>query len=107
MNDNKPEYINSFKDLEVKGGIDFTNTEGNISLKRFNNNQNLIYVEDFEIIDNEFATFLSSKFVVNLMILPVIILPRENKIFTIITYNQNYIYEIVIPNNCNYITKRK
>ena len=103
LNDNKPEYINSFKDLEIKGGISFSNTEGNISLKRFNNNQNLFYVEDFEIIDNEFATFLSSKFAfeVNLMILPIIILPRENKIFTIITYKQNYIYEIVIPNNEN------
>ena len=49
LNDNKPEYINSFKDLEIKGGISFTNTERNISLKRFNNNQNLIYIEDFEI----------------------------------------------------------
>ena len=101
LNDNKPEYINSFKDLETKGGISFSNTEGNISLKRFNNNQNLFYVEDFEIIDKEFATFLSSKFKINLTILPIIILPRENKIFTIITYNQNYIYEIVIPNNEN------
>ena len=103
LNDNKPEYINSFKDLEIKGGISFSNTERNISLKRFNNNQKLIYIEDFEIIDNEFATFLSSKFAfkVNLMILPIIILPRENKIFTIITYKQNYIYEIVIPNNEN------
>ena len=92
LNDNKPEYINSFKDLEIEGGIRFTKTEGNISLKRFNNNQNLIYVEDFEIIDKEFATFLSSKFKVNLMILPIIILPSENRIFTIITSNQNYNY---------------
>ena len=90
LNDNKPEYINSFKDLEINGGISFTNTEGNISLKRLNNNQKIIYIEDFEIIDNEFATFLSSKFKDNLNILPIIILPRENKIFVIITYNQNY-----------------
>ena len=101
LNDNKPEYINSFKDLEINGGISFTNTEGNISLKRLNNNQKIIYIEDFEIIDNEFATFLSSKFKDNLNILPIIILPRENKIFAIITYNQNYIYEIVISNNKN------
>ena len=92
LNDNKPEYINAFKDLEIKGGISFTNTEGNISLKRFNNNQNLIYIEDFELIDKEFATFLSSKFKVNLIILPIIILPRENRIFTIITSNQGYTF---------------
>ena len=92
LNDNRPEYINSFKDLEIQGGISFTNSEGNISLKRLNNNQKMIYIEDFEIIDNEFATFLSSKFKDNLNILPIIILPRENKIFAIITYNQNYNY---------------
>jgi hypothetical protein len=102
LNDNKPEYINSFKDLEIKGGISFTNTEGNISLKRFNNNQNLIYIEDFEIIDKEFATFLSSKFKVNLMILPIIILPRENRIFTIITSNQGYTIKL-IKINLNFI----
>ena len=72
----------SFKDLEIKGGISFSNTEGNISLKRVNNNQKLIYIEDFEIIDNEFATFLSSKFAfkVNLMILPIIILISISKV---------------------------
>ena len=89
--ENKPEYINSLKDLEMSGGINFTNNEGKLSFKKVNNDQNLIYIEDFEIIDNEFATFLSDKFKITLMILPIIILPRDNKIFSIIEYNQNYI----------------
>ena len=67
--------------------------------KNVNNNTNLKYFDNFEIIDKEFSSFLSKTFDNRIDLLPNNYIKNENKIILAIIMKQNYIYEIIAPNS--------
>ena len=67
--------------------------------KNVNNNKNLKYFDNFEIIDKEFSSFLSKTFDNRIDLLPNNYIKNENKIILAIIMKQNYIYEIIAPNS--------
>ena len=72
-------------------------------MSKLNNNSNLIYIDDFELIDEEFAQYLFQMFNHCLTFYKVDYAKINNKIFLIIYLNQNPIYEIIEINNNNII----
>ena len=95
LNNKKPEYINHLKKHEKPGGIKFKGNEIIFSPKYVNNQQNLEYIDNFEIIDKEYYNFLLQKFGEDLFMYKVNYASIENKIFLIIYYDSTNIYEIV------------
>ena len=98
LNINKIEYINHIQKYELSEGIKFKESEINFSPKYINNQSNLEYIDNFQIIDQEFYSFLIQKYGKSLFMYKVNYITLEGKIFLMIDYNQNYIYEIVSMN---------
>jgi len=95
LNEKNIEYINQIKQLETTGTIQFNENEKKLDYKYLNNNQpNLLYIDNIEIIDENFALFLKQKFNNSLMMLPIYYVAKEEKILLIIDVNQTFIYEI-------------
>ena len=92
LNENQINYINSIKqkDREIK----LKEKEGFLDIKQFNNDNNLIYIDNFEIIDKNFANYLNQIFGNSIMIYKVDYAKIEKKLFLIINLNQNHIFEI-------------
>lgn len=99
LNENKSNYINGIKKIEIPGVINFNEIENSFTTKYIDNNPNLNYIDGFEIIDQEFASFLNQKFYNGLKMFICYYSTIENKILLIINLNQtSYIYEIVSIN---------
>ena len=71
--------------------------------KNIPNQTNLKYIDDFEIIDREFASFLENKFTGSLLLPKVVYSLIKNKILLEVIIEQSYIFEIVSinPESCN------
>ena len=94
LNDNKTRYFIEMKKIETSGlPITFNKNEDIISPK-YINNKKLIYLNDFEIIDKDFGSYLIESYKNNLQILPIDYILVEGKIILSIIYEQKYIYEI-------------
>ena len=94
LNDNKTRYFIEMKKIETSGlPITFNKNEDIISPK-YINNKKLIYLNDFEIIDKDFGSYLIESYKNNLQILPIDYVLKEGKIILSIIYEQKYIYEI-------------
>ena len=62
LNKHQKSYIQSVKNLETQGKIEFSKYEMLFNIKFINEQRELKYIEDFEIINKNFANFLSKKF---------------------------------------------
>ena len=98
LNRDQAKYINTIQRYESQGIIKFEENEKKFSYKNIPNQQGLIYLDDFEIIDQGLALILDIKFNKSLQLIQVKYLSENNKIFLAIDLNQTYIYEIVNMN---------
>ena len=74
-------------------------------IKTFNNQPNILYADNFVLIDLEFATFLSQKFSTTIKMCPVYYKVVDSKIFMVIHSKQIVIYQISsFINNENFVT---
>ena len=100
LNEKNNTYLNDIKKIEnteipyiIKPNDSF------ISTKFINNKQSkLIYLDEFEIIDKDFALHLQNIYKNNIQIFPVYYILIEGKIILSIFFGQQYIYEIVYIN---------
>ena len=75
-------------------------------IKTFNNQPNILYADNFVLIDQEFASFLSQKFNSNLKMCPIHYKVVDNKIFMVIQLKQLVIYQISnFINNESFMTE--
>ena len=107
LNRGQAKYINTIKRYESQGTIRFEENEKIFSYKNIPNQQGLIYLDNFEIIDQGLALILDNKFNKSLQLIQVKYLIENNKIFLAINLNQTYMYEIVSmnPNGGNIIVE--
>ena len=92
------EYYNFIEEISKKekiGTISFNIDDIIFKAKYINNQPNLSYIDNFEIIDPDFYNFLKQKFGEDLLMHQAYYAPIEDKIFLIICFNQTYIYEII------------
>ena len=74
-------------------------------IKTFNNQPNILYADNFVLIEPEFATFLSQKFSTTIKMCPVYYKVVDSKIFMVIQSKQIVIYQISsFINNENFVT---
>ena len=104
LNENQTNYINSIKQNERQTKIKFNEHEGSFVLKKLNNNNDLKYIDSIEIIDKDFANYLYQIFNNNIAIYKIDYIKIESKIFLIIYYNRNFIYEISSLNENDIMT---
>ena len=107
-------YINNIKQLETTGAIQFKENERKLNYKYLYNNFPMItYIDNIELIDENFALFLNRTFNNSLMMFQTHYVAREEKILMIINVNQSFIYEIASFNqiggdfNVEYLIKVK
>ena len=77
-----------------KEKIKFSQQDKEFNIKYINKNNNLAYIDNFELIDEEFALFLSKTYNNEINILPTNLIFNENKFIFSIKLINNYIYEI-------------
>ena len=95
LNGNNIRYINEIKQIEQTGLIKFNESYNSFNLRYIDDQNKLILIEDFDIIEQQFAEFLKKIFN-NISLVEVNFGFIENKIFLIIFLNQTTnIYEIV------------
>ena len=99
LNNSKPAYMASIKQFEIRDNFSLIGNHGIFYPKYINNNINLKYIDKFEIIDKEFASFLSKIFNNHIDLLPINFVFKDGKIILAIKLKQNYIYEISSVNN--------
>ena len=104
LNQNKTNYINQIKKNERETKINFNEKEGSLVVKKLNNNNDLNYIDNFELIDKDFAYYLYQIFNDSISIYKIEYIKIDDKIFLIIDFNGNYIYEISRLNENNIIT---
>ena len=63
-------------------------------IKTFNNQPNILYADNFVLIEPEFATFLSQKFSTTIKMCPIHYKVVDGKIFMVIQLKQLFIYQI-------------
>ena len=75
-------------------------------IKTFNNQPNILYADNFVLIDPEFATFLSQKFSTTIKMCPIHYKVVDGKIFMVIQLKQLFIYQISnFINNESFMTE--
>jgi len=94
LNEKTIQYISEIKQIEQTGKIKFNGPYNSFSTRYLNGLPKLIFIEDFDIIDEEFATFLQKIFN-NIGFFEVNFGILEDKIFLIIFNKTTNIYEIV------------
>ena len=104
LNSNEKEYIENLKKVEQPGGIKIEGKNIDIQTKKLENQNNLEYIDNFEIIDRDFYTFLLQKFGQELkwFLFSANYAIMEGKIFLVINYDKDYqtiIYELVSINH--------
>ena len=96
LNQNQISYITDMKQFETGGFMDLKKIDTNFINKSVNNKY---YIDDFELIDGKFFSFLYHKiFNTRLQFFRAFYLTIENKIFLDIIIGQSRIYEIVSLN---------
>ena len=91
--------IKKIKSLEIPNANIITLNENLISKKFISKNQSkLIYLDEFEIIDQDFALYLKGIYKNKIQIIQVNYILIESKIILSINYEQKYFYEIVYIN---------
>ena len=103
LNKNQTNYINKIKQIERQSTNKFNEQEGSLVLKKLNNN-GLKYIDNIEIIDKDFVNYLYQIFNNNIAIYKIDYIKIESKIFLIIYFNRNYIYEISSLNENDIMT---
>ena len=103
LNKNQTNYINKIKQIERQSTNKFNEQEGSLVLKKLNNN-GLKYIDNIEIIDKDFVNYLYQIFNNNIAIYKIDLIKIESKIFLIIYFNRNYIYEISSLNENDIMT---
>ena len=106
IKENHSDYFEYIKQYDNPGTIKFTKDEGIFTPEYLNNQHNLKYIDDFRIIDKEFAFFLTKKFGDIINIPEVYFAIKENLFFLIINPGKNNIYEFANLNS-NYSFKVK
>jgi len=91
----KEPYIEHIKKYENSQEFSFNANESIFNFKYINNNSNLKYIDDFEIIDQAFGNFINQSMKKNINILQAQCCKIEDKILLAIYINQSYIYEIL------------
>ena len=94
LNEKTIRYINEIKQIEQTGKNKFNGPYNSFSTRYLNGLPKLIFIEDFDIIDEEFAAFLHKIFN-NIGFLEVNFAILEEKIFLKIFNKTTNIYEIV------------
>ena len=103
LNESCGDYINSIKQYDIKGAINFNKNESVLNYIYLYNNKKLIYINDFEIIDDEFGNFLINEFNKNIEIKPVHFGFVKNNNIILMMDN---IYEILsVDSNSNFIVQ--
>ena len=85
----------TYKKYENSQEFSFNANESIFNFKYINNNSNLKYIDDFEIIDQVFGNFINQSMKKNINILQAQCCKIEDKILLAIYINQSYIYEIL------------
>ena len=98
LNFDQTNYINYLQRIERPRGIKLEGKDIIFKPKYFNNQPNLIYIDNFEIIDQEFSSFLLHKFGADILMYKAYYAKIEDKIFLIIDFDQTFIYEIIGTN---------
>ena len=106
LNIYKSSYINSIKQIEAENKFSFIEKNSIHNIKNLDSNANLIYIDNFEIINKELALFLSKTFNNNIDLYKIKYICNDIKFVLAIKYKQDYIYEIAsIDNSDNIIIK--
>ena len=102
LNENDSSDFNGIKKIksqEIPNANIITLNENLISKKFISKNlSKLIYLDEFEIIDQDFAFYLKGLYKNKIQIIQVNYILIESKIILSINYEQKYIYEIVYIN---------
>ena len=98
--ENKKGYFNSIQKKEVIGKMRFEERENIFEVK-----PNLQYIDNFEIIDKDYYTFLRRKFGEKLLMFQTLYANIEDKLFLIINFQNNYFYEIASFNKSDLIVE--
>ena len=101
MNEHQSNYIQAVKTLETQGKIEFDKIEMSFIIKFINGLGELKYIEGFEIIDNNFANFLSKKF--SSMEIPLALIGKINSNFFLNLNLENNIFNEILSLNENNI----
>ena len=100
LNEKRKDYINKIIPMEEKEKTTFSDKENIFEIKCVNNQRNLLYIDNFDMIDKKFADFLNQKFD-KLIQFPGSFIKVKDKIFLTIVFNTSYIFEIVDVNQQN------
>ena len=103
LNEKQKNYINKIKQKESEKISNFKEDENSLVVNKLKNNSNLKYIDDFEIIDEEFAQYLFQIFNPSLTFYQVNYVKIKNKIFLVIYLDQKPILEIIKINDNNII----
>ena len=87
----QPNYLKAIEQIENNNKIIFMKKDFSFSNKTI---KNIEYIENYEIIDEEFAKFLSKKFINNICIIPTNFIINENKFIFSYNLQKNNIYKI-------------
>ena len=95
INKSDTNYFNSIRQYDSPAAFNFTGEKSKLDYKYINNQDKLKYIDNFEIIDTGFATFLQNFFSKNIYLPAANLSIIENLILLIINSNNEFIYEIV------------
>ena len=87
-------YFNSLSQYNSPGAFNFIGEISKLNYKYINNQEKLKYLDNFELIDTGFATFLQKFFFHNIYLLSGNFIFIDNFILIIINDNNEFIYEI-------------
>ena len=101
INEKMPDYINDIMPYEKIGGCKFDENQNCFIIKYINNQIKLLYIDNFEIIDNQFADFLKQKFGNNILVIPTNFAIIKDKILLLFNFENYHFFEIASlnPNN--------
>ena len=97
LNQNMTKNIKQIKTIETRGTIQFSKNESEFIPNIFNKQHLLKYLDEFVLIDKDFASSLIKLFTFkeSVNILKIYYFTYGNKMLLKIDFNHNYIYEIV------------
>ena len=101
LNQNEKKYINDIQKYEMSAMNDINEINGDCFFDYNNGQIYLKYVDNFEIIDQNFAIFLKQKFN-NINPIGINFVNKDRKILLITKFNENNIYEIASLNQNDY-----
>ena len=101
INERDRNYLNSIKKYDNPGAINFTSAQVLLIKKNINEQNGLKYVDNFEIIDTQFAVFLQKYFYQKFQLPLANFCISDNYILLMINHENDFIYEIAsLSQNC-------